>query len=62
MSLQLTSSLFRPFSHPRSRRFVIGVLLVRVKKKNRLFFQNKTQVINLRKRVQVLFRFFFNYP
>ena len=38
MSLQLTSSLFRPFSHPRSRRFIIGVLLVRAKKKNRLFF------------------------
>jgi len=39
------------FCFPRSRRFVIGVLLVRAKKMNRLFFQNKTQVTNLRQRV-----------
>ena len=41
----LSSLLF-----PHSRRFVIGVLLVRAKKKNRSFFQNKTQVTNLPQR------------
>jgi hypothetical protein len=39
---------------PRSRRFVIGVLLVRAKKKNRLFFQNKSQVTNLPQRALLL--------
>ena len=49
-----------PYS-PRSRRFVIGVLLVRAKKKNRLFFQNKTLVINLRQRATLRFVHFLEY-